>query len=390
MEAQAQAESQAHHPQRVIPIVARPEPADGAQRPAQARKGRGAVSNLIGRFETLRSVAEDDGWYREDGEPPPLHTEVREERARSLITRNTSPDVGFDRSINPYRGCEHGCVYCYARPNHAYVGLSPGLDFESRLFAKVNAPQLLARELCSPKYVPAPMAVGVVTDAYQPIERQLRLTRGCLEVLERSRHPAQLITKSSLIERDLDLLQPMAARAQVLVNVSLTTLDHGLARKMEPRCASPTRRLETIRRLSQAGVPVGVSVSPVIPFINEPEIEHILAAAYEAGARWAFHVVIRLPWEVEHLFRQWLETHFPQRTERVWARIAEMRAGAGEGKINDARFGSRMTGEGVWADLIHQRFAKACERLGYASEYPALSVDGFVPPRPASAQGELF
>ena len=335
MEAQAQAESQAHHPQRVIPIVARPEPADGAQRPAQARKGRGAVSNLIGRFETQRSVAEDDGWYREDGEPPPLHTEVREERARSLITRNTSPDVGFDRSINPYRGCEHGCVYCYARPNHAYVGLSPGLDFESRLFAKVNAPQLLARELCSPKYVPAPMAVGVVTDAYQPIERQLRLTRGCLEVLERSRHPAQLITKSSLIERDLDLLQPMAARAQVLVNVSLTTLDHGLARKMEPRCASPTRRLETIRRLSQAGVPVGVSVSPVIPFINEPEIEHILAAAYEAGARWAFHVVIRLPWEVEHLFRQWLETHFPQRTERVWARIAEMRAGAGEGKIND-------------------------------------------------------
>ena len=203
----------------------------------------------------------------------PLHTEVREERARSLITRNTSPDVGFDRSINPYRGCEHGCVYCYARPNHAYVGLSPGLDFESRLFAKVNAPQLLARELCSPKYVPAPMAVGVVTDAYQPIERQLRLTRGCLEVLERSRHPAQLITKSSLIERDLDLLQPMAARAQVLVNVSLTTLDHGLARKMEPRCASPTRRLETIRRLSQAGVPVGVSVSPVIPFINEPEID---------------------------------------------------------------------------------------------------------------------
>ena len=390
MQAQAQAESQAHHPQRVIPIVARPEPAGGAQGAAQARKGRGAVSNLIGRFETRRSVAEDDGWYREDGEAPPLRTEVREERARSLITRNTSPDVGFDRSINPYRGCEHGCVYCYARPNHAYVGLSPGLDFESRLFAKVNAPQLLARELCSPKYVPAPMAVGVVTDAYQPIERQLRLTRGCLEVLERSRHPAQLITKSSLIERDLDLLQPMAARGQVLVNVSLTTLDHGLARKMEPRCASPTRRLETIRRLSQAGVPVGVSVSPVIPFINEPEIEHILAAAYEAGARWAFHVVIRLPWEVEHLFRQWLETHFPQRTERVWARIAEMRAGAGEGKINDARFGSRMTGEGVWANLIHQRFTKACERLGYASEYPELRVDGFVPPRPASAQGELF
>ncbi len=387
MEAQAQAEFKAEPRQRVIPIVARPESGAGA---TQARKGRGAVSNLIGRFETLRSVAEDDGWFHEDGAPPPLRTEVHEERARSIITRNTSPDIGFDRSINPYRGCEHGCVYCYARPNHAYVGLSPGLDFESQLYAKVNAPQLLVRELCSPKYVPAPMAVGVVTDAYQPIERQLRITRGCLEVLERSRHPAQLITKSSLIERDLDLLQPMAARGQVFVNVSLTTLDHGLARKMEPRCASPKRRLETIRRLAQAGVPVGVSVSPVIPFINEPEIEHILAAAYEAGARWAFHVVIRLPWEVEHLFRQWLETHFPQRTERVWARIAEMRATAGEGKVNDARFGSRMTGEGVWADLIHQRFTKACERVGYAAEYPDLSVEGFAPPRPASAQGELF
>ncbi len=368
---------------RVIPVVAEaPE--------AQARKGRGAVSNIIGRYEVLRGEPVDDGWSREPDAPEALRTMVFEEDARSIISRNTSPDIPFDRSINPYRGCEHGCIYCYARPKHAYVGLSPGLDFESRIFAKTNAVQLLRRELSARSYRAAPMAIGTVTDAYQPIERQLKLTRGCLEVLAQARHPAMLITKSSLIERDLDLLVPMAQQDLAFVNVSITTLDHGLARTLEPRCASPARRIETVRRLAAAGIPVGVSVAPVIPFVNEPEIEQVLAAAREAGASRASYVVIRLPWEVAPLFQQWLDAHLPDRAARVMARIAEMRATAGKGKVNDARYGLRMTGEGVWAELIRQRFAKACDRLGYTREHRVLDASRFVAPRESSPQAELF
>ena len=331
----------------------------------KARKGRGAVSNLQGRHELLARAGFDDGWgvdgLEAAGEAAPAwKTQVSDEQARSILTRNASPDLSFNVSLNPYRGCEHGCIYCFARPTHSYLGLSPGLDFESRIYAKVNAPELLRRELARPSYVAEPIALGVNTDAYQPCERERQLTRRVLEVLHECDHPVALITKSSLIERDIDLLAPMAAKRLAAVAVTVTTLDPAIARTLEPRAAAPARRLRTIRTLTEAGIPVGVSIAPIIPFVTEPEIEQLLEAVRDAGAIHAHYVVLRLPWEVSPLFQQWLEAHFPERAQRVMNRVREMRGG----KDYDSSFGTRMHGEGVWADLIRQRFEKAVHRLG--------------------------
>jgi DNA repair photolyase len=330
----------------------------------KARKGRGAVSNLQGRYEVHGREGFDDGWSAplEEGEEAatPWKTQVSDEQARTILSRNTSPDLPFGVSLNPYRGCEHGCIYCFARPTHSYLGLSPGLDFESRIFAKVNAPELLRRELAKASYVPEPIALGVNTDAYQPCERERQLTRRVLEVLHECDHPVGLITKSSLIERDIDLLAPMAARHLASVAITLTTLDPAISRTLEPRAAAPARRLRTIRALTDAGIPVGVSIAPIIPFVTEPEIEQLLEAVRDAGAINAHYVVLRLPWEVNPLFQQWLEAHFPERAQRVMNRVREMRGG----KDYDSSFGARMHGEGVWADLIRQRFEKAVHRLG--------------------------
>jgi DNA repair photolyase len=357
-------------------------------RPLLARKGRGAVSNLQGRYETQLREAFDDGWTDGDAAEPDQSsaawkTEVCEEQARSILTRNASPDIPFDVSLNPYRGCEHGCIYCFARPTHSYLGLSPGLDFESRIFAKTNAPELLRRELAKPGYRPEPIALGVATDAYQPCERELQITRRVLEVLHECGHPVAVITKSSLIERDIDLLSAMAARRQAVAAVTLTTLDPAIARTLEPRASAPSRRLRTIRTLADAGIPVGVSIAPVIPFVTEPDLERILTAAAEAGAVDASYIVLRLPWEVNPLFRQWLEAHFPDRAQRVMNRLREMRGG----KDYDAEFGKRMRGEGVWADLIRQRFDKAVARLGLGSRadgYTTLDASRFQ--RPAAPE----
>jgi len=328
--------------------------------PPAARKGRGAVSNLQGRYEVNGRERFDDGWDEEDDDTPAVKTVVTDEYAKSILTRNTSPDIPFNVSLNPYRGCEHGCIYCFARPTHSYLGLSPGLDFESRLFAKVNAADVLRRELARPGYVPENIALGVNTDAYQPCERELRITRRVLEVLYECRHPVGLISKSSLMERDIDLLAPMAEQRLACAAVTLTTLDPRIARTLEPRAAAPERRLRTIRTLSEAGIPVSVSVAPIIPFVTEPEIERILEAAFNAGATGAHYVVLRLPHEVNPLFQEWLQAHFPDRAQRVMNRIRDMRGG----KDYDSEFSKRMQGEGVWADLIRQRFYKTVERLG--------------------------
>ncbi|QCP50543.1 PA0069 family radical SAM protein [Trinickia violacea] len=327
------------------------------------RKGRGAVTNLQGRYEVDQREKVDDGWVRsedDESEAPALRTQVFEERAKSILTRNTSPDIPFSVSLNPYRGCEHGCIYCFARPTHSYLGLSPGLDFESRIYAKVNAAELLERELSKKTYVPEPIALGVNTDAYQPAERELRITRRVIEVLHARGHPFAAITKSSLIERDIDLLAPMAARNQVMAAVTITTLDADIARTLEPRAATPSRRLRTIRALSEAGIPVGVSIAPVIPFVTEPDMERVLEACAEAGASSASYIILRLPWEVAPLFKDWLTAHFPDRAERVMARVRDMRGG----KDYDASFAQRMKGEGLWAELLKQRFHNAVRRLG--------------------------
>ncbi|GAB3419023.1 PA0069 family radical SAM protein [Massilia agilis] len=330
-------------------------------RPLAARKGRGAVSNIQGRYELDQRERFDDGWAADgEDEAPAFRTVVTDEYAKSILTRNASPDVPFNVSLNPYRGCEHGCIYCFARPTHSYLGLSPGLDFETRLFAKVNAPDLLRRELASPSYVPEHIAIGVNTDAYQPCERQRRITRQVLEVLHECNHPVGLITKNALIERDIDLLAPMAEKRLACAAITLTTLDPEIARTLEPRAAAPARRLRAIRTLAEAGIPVSVSVAPIIPFVTEPEIEKILEAARDAGAVGAHYVVLRLPWEVNPLFKEWLEAHFPERAARVMNRVRDMRGG----KDYDSDFSKRMHGEGVWADLIQQRFAKTVERLG--------------------------
>jgi DNA repair photolyase len=352
-----------------------------------ARKGRGAVSNLPHRFESVQRAPDADRLAAEDDEPlPPLATSVTMETARSVITRNDSPDIGFDRSINPYRGCEHGCIYCYARPSHSYLNLSPGLDFETKLIAKSNVVEVLQRELSAPGYSPELIMVGPNTDAYQPIERELRLTRGILDVLASTRHPFGLVTKSALVERDLDLIAPLAAEQLASVSISITTLDSSLSRILEPRAASPQRRLRAVRTLAAAGVPVRVNVAPIIPFINEPEIESIIDAAADAGARNSHYTVVRLPWEVSPLFEEWLKAHFPDRAQRVMNRIREMRGG----RNYNAEFGRRMTGEGVWAELIAQRFRRASARHGFTDEFPKLRRDLFVPPRPGGPQLDLF
>ena len=359
--------------------------------PLRAQKGRGAVSNLQGRYEVHGREQFDDGWAQEDedggeGGPPVWKTHVTDEVAKSILTRNSSPDIPFSVSLNPYRGCEHGCIYCFARPSHSYLGLSPGMDFESKIFAKVNAPELLRQELARPSYVPEPIALGVNTDAYQPCERSLRITRRVLEVLHECQHPVGLITKSALIERDIDLLAAMAAKGQASAAVTITTLDPAIARTLEPRAAAPARRLRTIRMLAEAGIPVGVSIAPVIPFVTEPDLERVMEAAFEAGAMHANYIVLRLPWEVSPLFQQWLEAHFPDRAQRVMNRVRDMRGG----KDYDSDFGKRMKGEGVWADLIRQRAEKAIRRFGMekrGSRFSQLDASQFQRPLSVPAQG---
>ncbi len=355
--------------------------------PLAALKGRGVAYREPHRFERVARDAFDDGWQTleaDAGDAPPPATELRFEDARSAITRNDSPDIGFTQGLNPYRGCEHGCIYCYARPSHSYLNLSPGLDFETRLIAKRNLAEVLRAELAHPRYRPDMIAVGTVTDAYQPIERDLRLTRAALEVLHQAQHPFSIVTKGSGVERDLDLLAPMGERNRAAVYVTITTLDARLARILEPRAAAPHRRLRTLRTLADAGVPVGVSVSPQIPFVNE-DMEQVLAAAHAAGARRAFYQVLRLPWEVAPMFRQWLQLHYPDRAARVMARVQDLHGG----QDYQADFATRMKGQGIWSDLLRQRFEKACRRLGYTQERQTLDASGF---RPAALrpQQELF
>lgn len=353
-------------------------------------KLRGAQSNIAGRFEAFAREPFDDGWAREETPPDPA-TEVREERARSILATNDSPDVPFERSINPYRGCEHGCIYCFARPSHAYLELSPGLDFETRLFAKTNAVALLREALARPGYEVKPIAFGTNTDCYQPIERRYRLMRGILELLAECRHPLTIVTKSALVERDLDLLAPMARENLVRVFVSIATLDAPLARRLEPRAASPGRRLDVLRALARAGVPCGVMVAPVIPALTDRSLEAVLEAAAEAGATMAGWIMLRLPHEVRPLFKQWLAQHYAERAAHVMSLVRDVRGG----RENDPRFGSRMTGEGHFARLTAQRFALACRRLGLAGgnarddSRGALDCSRFRPPG-ASAQLSLF
>ncbi len=336
--------------------------------PEQPRKGRGAIGNPTGRFEPQTRHRIDDGWQRhtaalpadDDAALPPLQTVVTPEAARAVITRNTSPDIPFDRSINPYRGCEHGCVYCFARPTHAYMGLSPGLDFESQLFAKTDAPAVLERELRKPGYRCGVIAIGTNTDPYQPIEKEHRIMRGILEVLAAFRHPVSIVTKSALVLRDLDILAPMAAQGLASVGVSVTTLDGDLARCMEPRAATPLRRLATLRALSAAGVPTTVMAAPMIPGLNDDELEAILTAARDCGVRCAGYVLLRLPLELKELFEGWLAHHRPDRASRVLSLIRQCR----DGCLYDSSFGGRMRGQGPYADLLASRFAAACRRLG--------------------------
>ena len=320
--------------------------------------GRGALSNPAGRFELQQLAAVDDDWYLEE-QPARIETTLEPERAREVISTNDSPDIPFEQSINPYRGCETGCIYCYARPSHAYMGLSPGLDFETRLFYKADAAKVLEAQLARPSYVCKPITLGANTDPYQPVERRMGVTRSILEVLARTRHPVTVITKHALVLRDLDLLGELAQQGLASVGVSITTQDLDLKRTMEPRAASPQARLRVISALHAAGVPCGVLVAPVIPALTDHELEGILAAAAQAGASWAGYVLLRLPYEIKDLFRQWLEEHFPQRSNHIMALIRDMRGG----RDNDPRFGSRMRGTGPYAELLRQRFRIACQRL---------------------------
>ena len=338
-------------------------------------RGRGAVSNQAGRYERFTQDPFDDGWDTVEEAPAPLETILMEEHAKTIITFNKSPDIRFDRTINPYRGCEHGCIYCFARPSHAWSGLSAGLDFESRLFRKSNAPELLIKELSRPAYIPKPIALGMNTDAYQPVEREERLTRQLLEILSAHNHPVTLLTKSALIQRDIDLLAPMADKGIVRVGVSITTLDRKLARKMEPRAATPERRLETVRAMSEAGIPVAVMTAPIIPGLNDHEIEPLLEAAGAHGASQAGYVVLRLPFEIKDLFHEWLAQHVPDRAARVINLVREMRGG----QDYDARWYERGRGRGPMADLISQRFHKAAARLGLNRQRTQLRTDLFRP-----------
>lgn len=350
-------------------------------------RGRGSTSRPDGRYLAHRRETFDDGWdSAADEDPPRLDTRLLIDHARSVISYNRSPDVPFERSINPYRGCEHGCIYCFARPSHAFLDLSPGLDFETRLFWKPDAAALLRRELAAPGYRCAPIALGMNTDAWQPVERHTGLTRELLGVMVETRHPVSLITKSALIERDLDLLVDLARDDLVDVTISVTTLDDGLARRLEPRAARPQRRLETIRRLHRAGVPVGVLFAPLIPALNDHEMEAVIGAAHAAGARSAGYVLLRLPHELAALFEDWLAVHAPDRAARVMSHIAGLRGG----KANDARFGHRMRGEGVIAELYSRRMRRLQAKLGMGRMRRALNTALFRPPRPAGPQLALF
>jgi DNA repair photolyase len=349
-------------------------------------RGRGARTNASGRYEADSREAFDDGWTPDDVEPTQLTTTVTPEKAKAIISRNDSPDVGFSASINPYRGCEHGCIYCYARPAHAYMGLSPGLDFESKLFFKPEAARLLERELSNPRYVPETIHIGGNTDPYQPQERRLRITRGIIEVLSRFNHPFSVITKSALVLRDLDVLAPLAERNLVRVAVSITSLDRKLARSMEPRAATPEKRLDAVRRLSDAGVPTVVMFAPCIPGLNDHEMEAVLERAAAAGARGAGYVSLRLPMEIADLFQEWLATDHPDRASRVMSLVRQMRGG----KTYDSQWGKRMKGDGPIAALTSRRFAVAKTRLGIAGKLPPLNLGLFqVPPKPGD-QIDLF
>lgn len=355
---------------------------------AKARAIRGATLNGESTRFNLKQTEADGDWLdaREDidGAPDPLRTTVTVERPKTIISRNQSPDVPFDRSINPYRGCEHGCIYCFARPSHAFHDLSPGLDFETKLFAKPNAPELLRAELAKPGYVCKPIAFGTNTDPYQPIESDWRITRACIGVLAEHDHPLTITTKSNRVTRDLDLLAPMAAKGLASVMVSVTSLDPRIAMTVEPRAPTPERRLAAIRTLANAGVPVHISISPVIPAITDHELEHLIAHGAEAGAYAAFFIPVRLPWEVAPLFEAWLDTHFPDRKAKVMATITSLR----DGRRNDPNFFTRMQGSGPWADLLRTRFHIACRKHGLDGERRRLRTDLFRPPK--GPQGELF
>ena len=361
---------------------------DDARKAQAPIKGRGAASRVTGRFAVTRAEGADDGWgsvYEDLADTPRPKTEVTEERARSVISRNDSPDVGFSQSVNPYRGCEHGCVYCFARPSHAYLDLSPGLDFETRLYAKTNAAERLRAELARRNYQPLPIALGINTDAYQPIEKRYRVTREVLEVLAECKHPVSFVTKSAMIERDLDLLAAMARERLVTVYFSVPTLDNRLAARIEPRASEPQAKFRAKRALADAGVPVGVMVAPVVPMITDNEMERILQAAHDHGARAAGYVLLRLPHELKQVWREWLELHYPERATHVMSLLQQMRGG----KDYDSGFGTRMRGEGPFAQLIAQRFAKAYRRLQFG-RLPALDSSRFVAPRKPSPQGDLF
>ncbi len=352
-----------------------------------ARTGRGAVSNPPGRFETTRAQLVDDGWGSLDEELPPFATTVTAEPARSIISRNKSPDIAFEQSINPYKGCEHGCIYCYARPSHAFLNLSPGLDFETKLFYKPDAAQLLEAELAAPGYRCAPITIGGNTDPYQPIEKRYRVTRSILEVLAKYRHPFSIITKGAMIERDVDLFAPLAQQNLVHAYVSVTTLNNDIKRTMEPRTSSPAARLRAIRTLSEAGVPVGVMVAPIVPVITDSELEKILEAAAAAGARSAGYVVLRLPHELNDLFREWLDTYEPLKAKHVLARLNSLHGG----RDYDASWGLRQRGQGAYASLLRQRFARACARYGLnANERFVHDTSLFRPPQIGPRQLDLI
>jgi DNA repair photolyase len=363
------------------PAGAPPDDAVATER----RRGRGAQSNASGRYEPTARVTFDDGWQSLE-DLPPFKTTVAADTARKVITRNNSPDISFDRSINPYRGCEHGCIYCFARPTHAYMGLSPGLDFESKLYVKPDAPELLARELSAPGYSPRVIAIGTNTDPYQPIERKYQVMRRILEVLEKAGHPVGIVTKSNLIVRDIDILARMAKRNLAKVAISVTSLDPKLARIMEPRAPTPPRRLAALKELASAGIPTSVMVAPVIPAINDAEIERILDAAAAAGVTGAGYVLLRLPLEVRDLFREWLMANFPDRYRHVFTLIRQMRGG----KDYDSKWGERMTGSGPYAWMIGRRVETACERLGLNKTKARLTTDHFKPPFPQARQLDLF
>ncbi len=367
-------------------MSASPAPSTHAQAPL---KGRGTATQVRHRFEVLERTRQDDGWETgaalaadQEAAPPKVITQLTLQDARSILSRNDSPDVPFELAINSYRGCEHGCIYCYARPTHSYLNLSPGLDFETQILGKANGAALLRRELARPGHVVSPINLGSATDPYQPVEREARLTRQVLEVLDACRHPFTIVTKSALVTRDIDILARAAQGRRVHVILSLTTLDNGLSRVLEPRASSGLRRLQAVRQLAEAGVPVGVNVAPIIPFVNEPEIENLMAAAAAAGARSVHYTVLRLPWEVRPLFEEWLQHHLPHKAARVLARLRDL----GNGEVYSAGFGLRMKGRGVWADLIAQRVSQAARRHGLGQQGPDLDGSAFALPASWLAQ----